>query len=65
VKGFDNLRLLDISNCGLSDWTQVMAFGRLVFLEQLILDNNRLSAVLKCPENIFQYIERLSLSFTM
>lgn len=46
IEGFQNLKLLDCSNCKLSSWTEhVEKFGSLPNLEQLSLDDNPISSI--------------------
>ena len=40
VSGFEKLRLLDISGCGLDEWSQVTAFAQLPALKELVVDGN-------------------------
>ena len=40
MSGFGRLRLLDLSGCGLQEWSEVEAFGWLPGLQELLLDNN-------------------------
>ena len=65
VSGFSTLRLLDLSGCGLNEWSQVVAFQHLPCLEELLLDNNPLPGVFP-PETdaSFPLLRRFSLSST-
>jgi len=65
VTGFPALRLLDLSGCGLDEWSQVAAFGNLPSLQELILDNNPLPEVLPpASDEAFPRLHRFSLSST-
>eukprot|EP00611_Tribonema_gayanum_P007865 TRINITY_DN172_c0_g1_i8.p1 TRINITY_DN172_c0_g1~~TRINITY_DN172_c0_g1_i8.p1 ORF type:complete len:350 (-),score=107.43 TRINITY_DN172_c0_g1_i8:3598-4647(-) len=45
VVGMDQLRVLDLSDCGLDSWEQVAAFAALPALVSLILNHNPISSV--------------------
>ena len=45
IKGFHHLKVLDISSCQIESWNQIILFGHLLLLEQLILDNNPIPAI--------------------
>ncbi len=62
VQGFSRLRLLDISNCKLDEWSQVLAFGHLPSLQELVLDNNQLAKVTAAEDGSFPVLHRFSLS---
>jgi len=65
VTGFASLRLLDISACGLDEWSQVAVFGKLPRLQELILDSNPLPQVLApTDDNTFRTLYRFSLAST-
>jgi Leucine-rich repeat (LRR) protein len=66
VKGFANLVLLDLTRCGLDEWSQVLSFSRLPKLESLILDGNPLSNIEPVQNNsdVYQLLHRISLSGT-
>ena len=65
VSGFETLRLLDLSNCGLNEWSQVAFFGELPSLQELILDNNPLPEVQPpVSDSAFPRLHRFSLSST-
>ncbi len=65
VTGFVQLRLLDISGCGLDEWSQVAAFRSLPALQELLLDGNPLSEVLPpSGDGDFAHLCRFSLSST-
>lgn len=64
VTGFPTLRLLDVSGCGLDEWSQVAAFGRLPVLQELLLDGNPIGEVLPPAEGEFAHLHRFSLSST-
>jgi Leucine-rich repeat (LRR) protein len=62
---YPNLRILDLSSCGLSTWSSVaIAVGSLTLLEELILDSNPLPELEPAAENQFVNLHRLSLSGT-
>jgi Leucine-rich repeat (LRR) protein len=63
VLGFACLRLLDISDCGLTEWTQKAAFGGLR-LQECILDDNPLPAVHPLLDGAFSCLVRFSLANT-
>jgi len=42
VSGFSKLSVLDMSECGLDDWSQVVTFSQLPNLKELVLDGNLL-----------------------
>lgn len=64
VKGFLKLSLLDISYCGVSEWSQVQEFGKLPSLRELVLDGNPLGVVEPPFDETFQALCRLSMSST-
>lgn len=65
VSDFETLRLLDLSNCGLDEWSQVAFFGDLPSLQELILDNNPLPEVQPpVSDSAFPRLHRFSLSST-
>lgn len=62
---FPNLRILDLSSCGISSWSSVSsALGSLPLLEELLLDSNPILELSHAPENHFVSLRRLSLSGT-
>jgi len=66
--GFLNLRVLDLTGCGIDEWARVQALGRLPRLQELLLDDNPLTRVF-APANTseqvhFAQLKRLSLSST-
>jgi len=61
---FPNLRILDLSGCGIADWQCVLTFGELPLLQDLRVDDNPISLVLPCPEHNFTQLARLSMSST-
>jgi hypothetical protein len=65
VQGFQNLRILDISVCGLVDWNQVQTFGHLPNLQELVLDGNAELPHVAAPlPDTFRTLYRMSLSGT-
>ncbi len=65
VTGFAQLRLLDVSGCGLDEWSQVAAFRALPALQELLLDSNPLCEVLlPLGDGDFAQLCRFSLSST-
>lgn len=71
VRGFEHLTLLDLTRCGLDEWSQVLFFSRLPSLLALILDGNPLSEIepVSATEaaegsGSFQNLQRISLSST-
>ena len=48
VSGFGTLRILDISGCGLDEWSQVLSFSKLPSLAELLVDGNPLPSILPC-----------------
>jgi hypothetical protein len=62
IRGFASLRKLDVSNCEISDWTQILSFGCLPTLTELLADENPISRVLPCPDRFFLTLTRFSLS---
>ena len=76
VTGFKHIRLLDLSNCKIDSWYQILNFGDLPTLAELILDSNPLPSVIQCPAPrsvvdgdeggcvSFPSLQRLSLSCT-
>lgn len=69
AEGFTHLRVLDISYCQLISWQQVLYFGALPALQELVLDNNRgigeiRPATLSDGQILFQRLTRISLSST-
>jgi hypothetical protein len=57
---------LDISGCGLTEWSQIAAFGELPTLQELLLDNNIGLVTVVPPEadGQLQNVSRFSLSST-
>lgn len=66
MSGFAQLRVLDISGCGLEEWSQVAAFRRLPALQELLLDGNPLLSEVLPPaeDGDFAQLQRFSLSST-
>lgn len=64
VNGFPSLRLLDLSSCGLDEWSQVAAYGLLPGLQELVLDTNPLTRVDPPHEGSFSALRRFSLTAT-
>ena len=64
VRGFEQLRILDLSSCALDDWAQVAVFGTLPALQELVLDNNPLPQVIPPAPGTFIQLVRISLSST-
>eukprot|EP01038_Epipyxis_sp_PR26KG_P017453 gene17453-24143_t len=62
VQGFLSLRHLDLSFCGLDDWSQVQAFGKLPSLRELILDSNPFTKIRPAEDESFASLQRFSLS---
>lgn len=63
VKGFSNIRILDISGCELDEWSQVLSFSRLPALAELLVDGNPLSKILPIDNNEgFFSLQRISAS---
>ena len=61
------LRVLDISNCGLDEWSQVAYFRFLPSLAEIILDANPMPSVQPREEDMkttFQALQRISISST-
>lgn len=59
------LRVLDISNCGLDEWSQVAYFRFLPSLAELVLDANSLLSVQpRGSTSSFQALQRISISST-
>jgi Leucine-rich repeat (LRR) protein len=63
-KEFPKLRILDVSFCQISDWSQLQAFGRLPALKELVLDGNPLSSLPAPAPDTFLELQRLSLGST-
>ena len=65
VRGFANLRVLDISSCKLERWTQVLSFKSLPKLQELVLDGNDIPNIgpSSSPES-FSRLQRLSITRT-
>lgn len=61
VHGFKRLRVLDVSGCGLDEWSQVTAFGQLPALQELVLDRNAFTSVTPAVEGVFVNLVRFSL----
>eukprot|EP00605_Chrysophyceae_sp_TOSAG23-4_P002946 GSChrysophyteH1.ASY1.ANO1.3244.1 assembled CDS len=63
---FGDLRVLDISGCGVFTWLQVLYFGKLPCLEELMLDGNPLKEITSKPADSewFSSLTRLSISST-
>jgi tubulin-specific chaperone E len=61
---FPNLRILDLSGCGITDWQCVLTFGELPLLQDLRVDDNPISLVSACPVNNFPQLARISMSST-
>lgn len=70
MAGFKKTRLLDLSNCKIDSWHQILTLRDLPDLAELILDSNPLPSVLQCPADdkvgcvSFPSLQRLSLSCT-
>jgi len=63
VKGFANLRILDISGCCLDEWSQVLSFAKLPELTEILLDGNPLTKVLALEKGQgFEKLQRISAS---
>jgi len=62
VTGFHNLRVLDVSGCGLDEWSQVLSFGVLPSLQEILLDSNPLKEVIPAPAGMFQRLQRIAVS---
>lgn len=45
VIGFHRLKILDLAECGLVEWSQVQVFGALPALAEVVLDRNALTGV--------------------
>ena len=58
------LKVLDISNCGLTEWSQVNYFKNLNSLEELLVDGNEITKVHRCDKENggFVSLSRLSIS---
>lgn len=62
---FPNLRILDLSSCGLTSWRDINAsLGSLPNLEELMLDDNPIEVVEPQEEGMFVSLRRFSLSST-
>jgi hypothetical protein len=46
ISGFPTLRLLDLSECRISSWYQILVFQKLPNLQELILDSNPIPNIL-------------------
>jgi hypothetical protein len=44
--GFNSLKKLDVSSCQISDWAQILSFGKLPALTELLADDNPITKVL-------------------
>lgn len=64
VTGFNQLHILDLAYCGLDEWSQVQAFGKLPNLNEIILDGNPLRRVLAPNNETFSNLARFSLAST-
>lgn len=65
VTGFANMRIIDLSQCDLEEWSQVLAFGDLPNLQECVIDANpKLTKVLAPDEGTFQKLVRFSISAT-
>ena len=64
VTGFANLRVLDVSGCGLTSWNQVLSLAFLPRLQDLLLDENPLPSVSATPTGAFSTLQRMSISST-
>ena len=64
IAGFENLRILDLSNCQLTSWLQVLNFRMLPNLQEFSLDSNDFDQILSSTENSFNSLIRISLSKT-
>jgi len=64
VTGFAQLKVLDISGCCISSWTQVLALGALPQLQDLLLDENPLTSVADAITGSFAALQRVSISST-
>lgn len=64
IQGFNKLRTLDISNCGIREWHQVQLFGKLLVLKELILDVNPLESINPPVNDTFLELNRISLGGT-
>lgn len=65
VSGFSTLRLLDLSECRMNSWYQVLSFQKIPNLQELILDSNpipsispRSTSVPNMTENIIEKNEQ-------
>ena len=61
MKGFLSLRVLDVSYCQLDEWSQVVAFGSLPSLREVIADGNPISKITSTDDSLRQLV-RFSLS---
>ena len=64
VGGFSKLKLLDISECGLTAWSQVKVFGAMEGLETLIVNGNEIQDTKEAEEGEFANLKSLQLSGT-
>lgn len=62
VTGFRCVKRLDVSASGISEWAQILSFGGLPALQELLADDNPLTRTGPCPEGSFAALTRLSLS---
>ncbi len=62
MTGFLALRILDMANCGITSWFQILSLGMLSSIQELVLDSNPISAIIPAPEGIFKTLQRLALS---
>eukprot|EP00520_Triparma_pacifica_P017840 CAMPEP_0118652108 /NCGR_PEP_ID=MMETSP0785-20121206/11140_1 /TAXON_ID=91992 /ORGANISM="Bolidomonas pacifica, Strain CCMP 1866" /LENGTH=589 /DNA_ID=CAMNT_0006544599 /DNA_START=78 /DNA_END=1845 /DNA_ORIENTATION=+ len=64
ITGFSNLKLLDLSSCGLTSWSQVKTFGNMKGLETLIVNENDIQETEECEEGTFENLKALQISKT-
>ncbi len=59
-----DLRVLDVSGCGIESWSQMYYFAQLPSLQEVLLDGNPLDTVSLCPVDGFKCLTRISISST-
>jgi tubulin-specific chaperone E len=59
---FPNLKVLDISGCGLTKWSQVLSIAYIPKLQDLLLDENAISSISLPPDGAFANLQRMSIS---
>lgn len=62
VTGFSRLQRIDLSNCELSSWGQILSLGSLPELREVLADDNPISRITPCPPDFFKNLSRFSLS---